>query len=73
MAENTNIELDDIQFIRNLGGYEDLEFGIGSITQIRNGINVVVTKINAYNIPYDNDFSIGEMIDKIIAANPIGN
>lgn len=68
---DSDISLADIKFIKQLGGVEDLMWGLGSVTQIRNGQAVVVTKVNAASIPYDQVDSIKSIIDKILERYPI--
>jgi hypothetical protein len=38
---------------RNKVGLEDIAFGVGTETQSRNGKDIIVTKINAKNLPFD--------------------
>ncbi len=66
-----DINLADVKFIKQLGGAEDLMWGLGSVTQIRNGQAVVVTKINAETVPFNQVDSVKTIIDKIIERYPI--
>lgn len=47
-----------ININRQLMGLEDLTFGVGTETQTRAGQSVVVTKINAGNLPFDETQSL---------------
>jgi len=67
----SNVTLKDLKFTRQLAGAEDLRFGFGSVTQIRNGQVVMLSDINANIIPYDVDDSVKTIIDKILAKYPI--
>ncbi len=66
-----NIKLNDLKFVKQLGGVEDLMWGFGSIMQIRNGQAITVSQINAGSIPYDNAQSIKSVIDKILVKYPL--
>jgi hypothetical protein len=48
---------------RQKAGLEDLTFGVGTETQIRNGQEVIVTKINAANLPFDETRTLLEAIE----------
>ena len=65
------VKLADLRFIKQLGGVEDLMWGFGSVTQLRNGQAVTITNINADSIPYDQADSVKTIIDRIIAKYPI--
>lgn len=43
-------------------GYEDLLFGVGIVTQTRQGKEVQVSQINAFNIPFDENHVIADVI-----------
>lgn len=43
---------DELIFVKDLIGAEDLLFGEGDVQQIRDGEVVLVSKINAETIPY---------------------
>ncbi len=51
---------------RNLAGLEDLLFGVGTEMQVRDGLEVPVTKINAKNLPFDELSNLGEILGAII-------
>ncbi len=69
MATTAETTAEDILvFTRQLGGVEDLIFGFGTESQIRNGNNVVVTHINASHIPFDSTRSVKDVIDEILVA-----
>lgn len=65
------VKLADLRFIKQLGGVEDLMWGFGSVTQLRNGQAVTITSINADSIPYDQADSVKTIIDRIVAKYPI--
>ena len=65
------VKLADLRFVKQLGGVEDLMWGFGSVTQLRNGQAVTISLINADNIPYDQVDSVKTIIDRIIAKYPI--
>ena len=44
--------MDELIFVKDLIGAEDLLFGEGDVQQIRDGEVVLVSKINAETIPY---------------------
>ena len=67
----SDVALKDLRFTRQLAGVEDLKFGFGSVTQIRNGQVVILSDINADSIPYDAQRSVKAVIDDIIAKYPI--
>ena len=66
-----DIKIKDLKFTRQLAGAEDIRFGFGVVTQIRNGQNVPVTDINADTIPYDTHDSVKSIVDKILAKYPL--
>lgn len=65
------IDLTGVVFVKQLGGAEDLIFGFGTIMQIRNGNMVVVSRINADTIPYDESDTVKTIIDKILVKYPL--
>ena len=67
----SNVALKDLKFTRQLAGAEDLKFGFGSLTQIRNGQVVVLSEINADTIPYDATRSVKDVIDAILVKYPL--
>ena len=68
MADNV---LEDVVFVKQLGGVEDLSFGFGTVMQIRNGQSVTISLINADTIPYSDTESVSSIIDKILAKYPL--
>lgn len=50
---------------RQLLGVEDIAWGVGTEEQIRGGISVAITRINAAEIPYDGLQTLGEVVDPI--------
>ena len=65
------VDLSEVVFVKQLGGVEDLQFGFGSVMQIRNGQSVTISLINAETIPYDSTHTVKDMIDAIIAKYPL--
>ena len=61
----------EIVYVKQLGGAQDLMFGFNKITQIRNGELVVVSEINSDTVPYDASNSVQDIIDKILAKYPL--
>ena len=70
---NQELNVDDVVFVRNLAGAEDLLFGTGTEQQIRDGEIVLITRINATTIPYRKSdgslISVGEALDELYNAN----
>ena len=54
-------------FTRQIAGAEDLIFGFGSISQIREGENTTISLINSNTIPYDNTRSVKDALDELFA------
>ena len=52
---------------RQLLGAEDLLWGTGTASQIRNGVQATVTKINAGNLPFD---EIGSLKEALLVRYP---
>ncbi len=73
MAECSDdcVDLSEVVFIKQLGGVEDLQFGFGTVTQIRNGQSVVISLINADTIPYDTTDTVKTILAKILAKYPL--
>ena len=72
----------EINLNRQLLGLEDLEFGTGTVEQIRAGTTVTITKINAGNLPFDEtrtlleftrDTNIEELGNSVEAINNLNN
>jgi uncharacterized cupin superfamily protein len=57
-----------LQIQKNLIAIEDLLVGIGAIVQNRGGTDVTVNKINAANLPYDDEQTLGEFADALTAT-----
>ena len=53
-------------------GVEDLTLGIATVTQTRGGTPVVITQLNASNIPYDATDDIKTAVDSKVATTDIG-
>ena len=70
MADTTNEEI-EIVFIKQPAGVEDLLFGLGSVSQIREGDSTTIREINAYNIPYDATHSVGEVLEVLLLATNV--
>ena len=63
MATEENV----LTFTRQLAGAEDLVFGFGSTSQIREGEYVTLSLINADIIPYDSTRTIKQALDELFA------
>jgi len=74
MADTTQQTTDEntIIFVKQVMAAEDMMFGFGTTAQIREGINVPLTKINAYTMPYDNTRSVGQVLDELLANQTLG-
>ena len=55
----------EINLNRQLLGLEDLEFGTGTVEQIRAGTKVNITKINAGNLPFDETRTLLEFTQEV--------
>lgn len=55
MTQRINVE-------RNQAGLEDILFGTGAEVQSRAGKDVVVTKINAQNMPFDESRNLAQAL-----------
>ena len=64
MATETDTK---VVFSRQLAGAEDLIFGFGSTSQIREGENTTITYINADTIPYDGTRTVRQALDELFA------
>lgn len=47
---------------------QDVAFGFGIVEQIRNGIKVLGSKINANSVPYSDDATVKDSLDTLISA-----
>ena len=47
---------------------QDIELGLSKVIQIRNGQRVEGDQINAHNIPYDVNRSIGDVLKQLLDA-----
>ena len=54
-------------YVKQKAGAEDLLFGMGSTSQIRQGENVKINLINASHIPYDSTRSVKDVLDQLLA------
>jgi len=65
-------DIDQLVFIKNLIGAEDLFLGYKSEQQIRDGDLVGITAINAHTIPYKKptgeETTIGDLLDDLYNA-----
>jgi len=63
------LNVDEIIFVKNLIGGEDMLFGFGTEQQIRDGEIVVISRINAHSIPYrkvnGDKVTIGDALDEL--------
>ena len=57
----------DLVFVKQQAGAEDLMFGFGSTSQVREGDNVTINLINSGTIPYDSTRSIEAAITELFA------
>ena len=62
-------ENDELLFVKQLGGAEDLMFGFGTTMQFREGEAVTLTKINAATIPYDGTRSVKDVLDELLTRS----
>jgi hypothetical protein len=58
-------EARELIFVKQTAGAEDLMFGFGSVSQVREGENVTLNLINADTIPYTDTLSVKEALDEI--------
>ena len=58
-------KIDDLVFVRQKAGVEDLLFGLGATSQVREGENVTVNKINAGTIPFTDTKTVEEALTEI--------
>ena len=70
-------EEQDVVFVVNLAGTEDLMLGYDNETQVRDGEIVTITPINAHTLPYrkiDGTVStIGDVMDDFFRAQNQGD
>lgn len=59
------VQMIKVDVTRNLIGLEDLLTGVGTVTQMRGGNPVSITKINAQNLPFDEAATLAEKINFI--------
>ncbi len=59
------VQMIKVDVTRNLIGLEDLLTGVGTVTQMRGGSPVSITKINAQNLPFDEAATLAEKINFI--------
>lgn len=52
----------NISINRQLLGIEDILLGVGTVVQTRAGVPVTVTKINATNLPFDEENTLAEVL-----------
>ncbi len=67
MAETLITDEGKIIFVKQLAGAEDLMFGFGSVSQVREGDNTTINLINAHTIPYDATRSVGDVLDFLLS------
>lgn len=63
MANNLNIR----SVVRHKLTLEDLEVGVGSVEQARDGKILTLTKINAKNLLFDENRTVGQRLDEVEA------
>ena len=67
MADTTTTDTTaPLVFVKQLGGAEDLMFGIGTTSQVREGETVTVSLINAETIPYDSTRSVADVLAELL-------
>ncbi|MCI4437399.1 MAG: hypothetical protein JHC33_11390 [Ignisphaera sp.] len=64
MADATTQET--LVFVKQLAGAEDLMFGTGTTSQVREGQTVTLSLINADTIPYDSTRSVKDVLDELL-------
>jgi hypothetical protein len=50
---------------------QDINFGLGTIVQIRNGIRVEGKLVDSSDIPYDSSRSVKDVLDALLAQSGI--
>jgi len=58
-------KIDDLVFIRQKAGVEDLLFGLGGTSQVREGENVTINKISAEAIPFTENRTVEEALTEL--------
>lgn len=66
---DTNTDEEQLIFVKQKAGVEDLMFGIGSVAQVREGENVTINQISAADIPYDSTRSVKDALDELLAGS----
>ena len=56
-------------FIRQKIVAEDIEIGFDNVVQIRHGKRVSGHRLNAFNIPYDDKRSIGDVLKQLLETS----
>ena len=67
MADTSTNEDGKVIFVKQVAGAEDLMFGFGSISQVREGENTTINLINAHTIPFDNTRSVGDVLEYLLS------
>jgi len=57
---------DPLVFVKQLAGAEDLMWGIGTTSQVREGQTVTVSLINASTIPYDSTRTVHDVLTYLL-------
>ena len=57
--------IDDLVFVRQPAGVEDLMFGLGATSQVRGGANITINKIDSSVIPFTANLSIQDALENI--------
>ena len=60
-----------IEVNRQLAGVEDILWGVGKATQIRGGKEVEVTMVNAADIPFDEEKTVGQVVANGVQGSSI--
>ncbi len=65
------MEEEELIFVKDLLGREDIMFGEGEVQQVRDGELVLITRINAHSIPYRKAtgelVTVGAALDELFA------
>ena len=59
--------IDDLVFVRQKAGVEDMMFGIGATSQVRGGENVTINKIDSSIIPFSSSRTVQDCLREIYA------
>ncbi len=57
--------IDDLVFVRQKAGVEDMMFGIGATSQVRGGENVTINKIDSSVVPFTSSKTVQDSLTEI--------